>query len=75
MTDAAIERFRFHAEQAALNDLAGRLRRGNWPDEVAAEPWRYGPPVAYRKAFVQCWLERYDWRAQEGRLNSFPQFL
>lgn len=74
MTDPAIERFRFHADQAALSELETRLRRVIWPDEVAAPPWHYGPPVAYMKAFVQYWLEQYDWRRHEQRLSSFPQF-
>jgi pimeloyl-ACP methyl ester carboxylesterase len=75
MTDAPIERFQFHADQAALSDLKGRLRQAIWPDEVVAEPWRYGPPVAYMKAFIEHWLDRYVWRAHEERLNSFPHFV
>jgi len=75
MTGAPIECFQFHADQAALSDLKGRLRQAIWPDEVVAEPWRYGPPVAYMKAFIEHWLDRYDWRAHEEHLNSFPHFV
>lgn len=75
MTSLQIEPFRFEAEQQALDDLAQRLRRTIWPDEIEAEPWRYGPPVAYMKSFVDYWLEKYDWSAQQARLNSFPQFV
>lgn len=75
MAPFSIEPFSFHAEQAALDDVAARLGRVHWPDEVSAEPWRYGPPVNYMKGFVQHWLDRYDWRKQEARLNSFPQFV
>jgi pimeloyl-ACP methyl ester carboxylesterase len=75
MTDLAIENFRFQAQPQALDDLRQRLRRTLWPDEVSAEPWRYGPPVAYMQRFVDYWLNEYDWRAHEARLNSFPQFV
>ncbi|MFL6600158.1 MAG: epoxide hydrolase family protein [Steroidobacteraceae bacterium] len=75
MTDAPIERFQFHADQAVLSDLKGRMRQVIWPDEVVAEPWRYGPPVAYMKAFIEHWLDRYDWRVHEERLNAFPHFV
>jgi len=71
----ASERFTYHADPALLVDLEQRLRRTLWPDEVAAEPWRYGPPVDYMKGFVAHWLERYDWRTHEARLNAFPQFV
>jgi len=75
MTSANIERFHFEAQPQALEDLQQRLRRTIWPDEVAAEPWRYGPPVAYMQHFVDYWLEEYDWRRHEAHLNSFPQFV
>ncbi len=75
MADGGIESFRFEADRTALRELEDRLRRTIWPDEVAADPWRYGPPVAYMRAFVEYWLDRYDWRTHEARLNSFPQFV
>ena len=73
--DASIEQFRYHADPAALEDVKMRLERTIFPDEVAAEPWRYGPPVGYMREFVRHWLEAYDWSAQEARLNAFRQFV
>ena len=75
MAHPAIERFRFEASRHALNDLEQRLRRTLWPDEIATEPWRYGPPVSYMKRFVDYWLDEYDWHAQQARLNQFDQFV
>jgi pimeloyl-ACP methyl ester carboxylesterase len=57
-----------------VEDLKRRLAHARWPDELEADPWRYGPPVEYMKSFAAYWLEQYDWRAQEARLNSLPQF-
>lgn len=75
MTATSIKPLRFEADSSALDDLERRLRLTIWPDEIVAAPWRYGPPVSYMKGFVEHWLERYDWRAQEAYLNSFPHFL
>lgn len=75
MAVPAVEHFSFHADPAALDDLKRRLQQTLWPDEVAADPWRYGPPVAYMKSFVRHWLDGYDWRKHEAHLNSFPQFV
>ena len=69
-----IATFRINAEQALLTDLQTRLRRTNRPDEVEAESSRYGPPVAYMQSFVDYWLNEYDWRAQEARLNEMNHF-
>jgi pimeloyl-ACP methyl ester carboxylesterase len=74
MANLEVRSFSFAAQAQALDDLRQRLRRTIWPDEVSAEPWRYGPPVAYMKRFVDYWLDEYDWRSHEARLNAFPQF-
>src|SRR5205085_6825684 len=50
------------------------LAASRWPDEIHADAWRYGPPLAYMKDFVRYWLDHYDWRAQEQRLNDLPHF-
>ena len=36
--------------------------------------WSQGVPLAYPHELCQYWLEAYDWRACEPRLNGFPQF-
>lgn len=75
MTDETITPFRFHADPAMLTDLERRLKTVIWPDEVAAEAWRYGPPVEYMQRFVEHWLHRYNWQLQQDRLNALPQFV
>src|SRR5690606_13114600 len=74
MTSLQIREFRFEAQAQAIADLQHRLRNTIWPDEAVAEPWRYGPPVAYMRELVDYWLHEYDWRTHEARLNAFPQF-
>lgn len=57
-----------------LGDLHQRLERVRWPDEVPDTPWRYGTSLAYMKELVGYWRDRYNWRAQEARLNERRQF-
>lgn len=39
------------------------------------DPWLIGTSAAYLHRFLTYWLERFDWRAAERRLNQFPQFM
>jgi epoxide hydrolase len=85
MTDTSIRPFRIQIPQADLDDLAGRLARTRWANELppqASGPqqgpippgWQYGVPLAYVQDLVHHWQHHYHWRAWEARLNQLPQY-
>jgi epoxide hydrolase len=69
-----IEPFRITAGDAALTDLRNRLRATRWPERETVSDWSQGVPLAYLRELVGYWLEQYDWRVREERINRFPQF-
>ena len=71
MPDDAVVPFRVAVPQADLDDLRDRLRRTRWPAEQDL-PGERGIPVARVRALAERWAA-LDWRAQEDRLNAFPQ--
>ncbi|MGN9803140.1 epoxide hydrolase family protein [Micromonospora sp. L32] len=75
MSDTAIRPFRVDIPQTALDDLAGRLRRAVWPGELPGVGDAYGTTTDRVRELVTYWLERFDWRAVEARLNAHPQFV
>jgi epoxide hydrolase len=72
---ADITSFRIDVPEADLEDLRDRLRRTRWPEAETVADWSQGIPLGYARRLCEHWLERYDWRAAEARLNRFPQFL
>jgi hypothetical protein len=72
--EAEIRPFRIDIPQADLDDLQARLDRTRWPDQLPGVGWDYGIPADYVKELAEYWRAGYDWRAQERRLNEFPQF-
>lgn len=66
--------FQLDVSDDILNDLRARLARVRWPDEPLGEPWAYGTSVRYMQELIEYWRERFDWRIQEAKLNSFRQF-
>jgi microsomal epoxide hydrolase len=68
------EPFTLHVPDQAVTDLRERLARTRLPDQALGEPWAYGTDVGYMKQLVEYWRDAFDWRAQEARLNAFPQF-
>ncbi|MEV6658300.1 epoxide hydrolase family protein [Nocardia fluminea] len=70
----AITPFRIDVPQSQLDDLHRRLDDTRWPDGVTGVGWAQGIPLGYTRELVRYWRTTYDWRAQERRLNTYPQF-
>jgi pimeloyl-ACP methyl ester carboxylesterase len=66
--------FQIDIPDADVDDLQQRLRQTRWPDPETVDDWSQGIPLGYVRELCGYWLERYDWRASEARLNRFPQF-
>jgi pimeloyl-ACP methyl ester carboxylesterase len=87
MTNTEITPFRSSVPQAELDDLADRLARVRWANELPADQvtdgvpkgpvqpgWEYGVPLEFVQRLVSHWRKDYDWRAWEEKLNAHPQF-
>ena len=67
-----VEPFRIAVSDTVLADLAERLARTRFPDEIPNSGWTYGTNLAYVRELVEYWRDRYDWRSAEASLNRFP---
>lgn len=66
--------FTLQVPDTAIADLRERLARTRLPDQAPGEPWAYGTDVGWLAELLAYWRSGFDWRAQEARLNAFPQF-
>src|SRR4026208_2551376 len=69
------ETFKVEVPETVLADLHERIARTRWPDSIRTAGWEYGTNIEVLKNLVYYWQEQYDWRRQEAKINSFPQFL
>src|SRR6266478_5141302 len=70
---AAVRPFAIHVPDAVLADLKARLANVRIPEPLG-DGWTYGTDAQYLKTLVAYWRDRFDWRAQERRLNDLEQF-
>ena len=74
--ESDIRPFRAEIPQQSLDDLRDRLHRVRWASDVPGpDPEDYGVSLAWVQQLAGYWRDRYDWRAAEARLNSYPQFV
>ncbi|MEO6799212.1 MAG: epoxide hydrolase N-terminal domain-containing protein [Rhodanobacter sp.] len=69
-----IQQYTIDIDAEAIDDLRLRLARTRWPDEMLASGWRNGTDLAYLRQLVEYWLDEFDWRAQEARLNRLSHY-
>jgi pimeloyl-ACP methyl ester carboxylesterase len=73
--DTAIRPFTIEVPEADLEDLRTRIAATRWPEKETVEDQSQGPQLATVQALARYWLEEYDWRKCEAKINSYPQFL
>ena len=71
--------FAIDIPQAGIDAIMDRVRAYEWHEMPAIDEggdrWAYGTDMAYMRELCTYWLNDYDWRAAEKRLNAFPQFI
>lgn len=67
-----IRAFRISIPDASIEDLRNRLKVTRWSASLDPNGWEDGASLSFMKRLVDHWLYRFDWRAQEQRLNRLP---
>ena len=67
--------YRIDITDDAITDLHARLERTRWPDEINDDDGSWGTSLPWLQELVGYWRNGFDWREQETRLNTLPQFM
>lgn len=69
-----VDQFRIEVADIELAGLRERLARTRTPDSVPGAGWRLGTDPVFLGGLLTYWQKTFNWRAQEARLNGFPQY-
>ncbi|MFZ0975425.1 MAG: epoxide hydrolase N-terminal domain-containing protein, partial [Solirubrobacteraceae bacterium] len=72
--NAAIRPFRVEIRDDALDDLRRRIANARLPGRELVTDRSQGVQLATIRALSRYWLNDYDWRMCEARLNALPQY-
>jgi len=67
--------FKINIPAEQIEDLRRRLSATRLPSSLGANRWDDGASLVFMQRLVEYWLNKFDWRAQEARLNRLPQYL
>ena len=71
---AEIRPFVIEIPQADLDDLQRRLESTRFAPAAPGDSWDYGTPESYLREMVDHWRTGFDWRAEEAKMNAYPNF-
>ena len=70
-----VQPFQFYVADDVLEAIKERVATYPWHEMPNDGGWDYGTNMDYLKELCAYWVNEFDWRAQEKRLNSFSHFI
>jgi epoxide hydrolase len=67
--------FTLKVAEEALEDLRARLRATRWIDDAVRDRPDYGATLGFVRDLCDHWLDRFDWRAVEARVNALRNYM
>ena len=66
--------FRVEVPDETRDWIRRRVAEYPWHEMPDDGGWAYGANLDYMRELCAYWLDEYDWRAHEARLNRFSHF-
>jgi len=70
-----ITEFKCQISQPVVDDLKFRISQTRWTDEIKGSGWQYGANLSYIKELADYWLDKFDWRKVEDKINQYPNYI
>jgi pimeloyl-ACP methyl ester carboxylesterase len=70
-----ITEFKCQISQPVVDDLKFRISQTRWTDEIKGSDWQYGANLSYIKELADYWLNKFDWRRVEDKINQYPSYI
>ena len=67
--------FTVNIAEEELAEVRRRLGATRWLDDITGDAPGYGATQPFARRLAEYWLNTFDWRAVESRINAQPQFI
>ena len=73
--NTSIRPFQVNTPEAELIELRRRIQATRWPERELVDDQSQGVQLATMQKLADYWVNSYDWRKCEARLQALPHFL
>ena len=69
-----IKSFKVNISEEILQNIYFKVKNYQWHEMPDDGGWDYGTNLEYMKEFSKFWIDKYDWRRTEEKINKFKNF-
>tara|TARA_B100000902_G_scaffold390720_1_gene440145 strand:- start:3493 stop:4632 length:1140 start_codon:yes stop_codon:yes gene_type:complete len=69
-----IKPFRINISDKILQNIQTKVKNYEWHEMPDDGGWDYGTNLEYMKELSKYWIEKYNWRNTEKKINNFKNF-
>jgi len=69
-----IKPFKVEISEENLKNIYSKVKNYQWHEMPDDGGWDYGTNLDYMKSFSKYWVEKYDWKKTEEKINKFKNF-
>ncbi len=69
-----IKPFKVDISEENLQNIYSKVKNYQWHEMPDDGGWDYGTNLDYMKSFSKYWVEKYDWKKTEEKINKFKNF-
>ena len=69
-----IKPFKVNISNETLEDIYSKVKKYPWHEIPDDGDWQYGSNLDYMKEISKYWINEFDWRKYEAKINKFSNF-
>ena len=69
-----MKKFKINFSNKALKDIKHDVKKYPWHEMPTKGGWVYGTNLPYMKNLCKYWVNKFDWKTHEKKINSFSNF-
>ena len=66
--------FKINISNKIIEDINTKVENYPWHEMPDDGGWKYGTNIDYMKEISKYWIDKYDWRKAEEKINKFKNF-
>ena len=70
-----VKPFKVNISDKFIKDIYEKVKKYSWHEMPEDGGWKYGTNLTFMKEISEYWVNEFDWRKHETKINKFPNYI